>query len=123
MDAGEAVRFVISATLSDGTPATRLRLHYAWHSTNYGANYTSLQERAYGANGGMKGDTNYGDVTTDAQGNAIVALPVERDGLEMYVYDPDTNELVIRRAQSYSLINTRSPSRRHSPTWRPRASP
>ena len=94
VDAGEAARFVISATLSDGTPATRLRLHYAWHSTNYGANYTSLQERAYGANGGMKGDPNYGDVTTDAQGNAIVALPVERDGLEMYVYDPDTNELV-----------------------------
>jgi hypothetical protein len=93
VDAGEAARFVISATLADGTPATGLRLHYAWHSTNYGANYTSLQERA-GANGGTRGDPAYGDVTTDAQGNAIVAMPVEHDSLEMYVYDPDTNELV-----------------------------
>ena len=95
VDAGEAARFVISATLSDGTPAAGLRLHYAWHATNYGVNHTSLEERAYGANGGdTKGDLASGDVTTDAQGNAIVAMPVEHDNLEMYAYDPDTNELV-----------------------------
>jgi hypothetical protein len=76
VDAGEAARFVISATLSDGTPAAGLRLHYAWHATNYG------------------GDLAYGDVTTDVQGNAIVAMPVEHDNLDMYAYDPDTNELV-----------------------------
>ncbi len=93
VDAGGTARFVISATLSDGTPAAGLRVHYASHATQLGENHTSLQQRAYGFNGSAN-DLAYGDVTLDAQGNAIVALPVGEENVEIYAFDPSTNAVV-----------------------------
>jgi hypothetical protein len=90
---GSTATFVLSAALLDGTPPAGLHLRYGWHGTNVGENFP-LRERAYGTNGGGPADLAYGDAALDSFGNATVTVPVDRNDVDLYVFDPDTNELV-----------------------------
>ncbi len=93
---GTTATFVLSAALLDGTPAAGLHLRYAWHGAPMGMGENiALNVRAYGANGGGPPDLAYGDAGLDSLGNATVTVPADRKDIELYVFDPDTKELVV----------------------------
>ena len=90
---GGTAKFLISATMLDGSPAAGLSVDYAWHSTNVPED-RPIRERAYGANDGTKGDLEYGKIRLDAQGNATLGVPVGQQNAEVYVFDPRTQDPV-----------------------------
>lgn len=93
VDMGGVARFVISVTMTNGAPASGLRVRYAWH-TNSTPQGFSMEDHAFGVNGDSKDDLAYGNVTLDALGDAVVTLNVKHDNTEIYVFDPDTQQLV-----------------------------
>ena len=93
---GGTARFVLSGTLLDGSPAAGVSVRYGWHGTHE-PEFVPLQDRAYGTNGSSPGDLTYESVTLDSQGNALLEAPADSLDVELYVFDPDTQELTTLR--------------------------
>jgi hypothetical protein len=89
---GSTAHFVLSGTLLDGSAAAGVIVRYGWHGTHM-PEFVPLQDRAYGTNGSSPGDLTYESVTLDSQGNALLDAPVDSLDVELYVFDPDTQEL------------------------------
>jgi hypothetical protein len=90
---GTTARFVISGTLLDGSAAAGLAVRYAWHKMALPPYIDNLRFRAYGPNDEWKTDLNYGTATLDSRGNAVITVPAIAPSVELYAFDPDTQEL------------------------------